>query len=256
MSALVDRRIDAAGAWLRLVLNDPPANVLTMRMVEELRGAVADAASMPALKLVTLEGAGEHFSYGASVPEHLPPTVHRMLPAFHGLIADLLTVPAATAAIVRGRCLGGGFELALACDFVIAAAGARLGLPEVALGVFPPAGSALLPARIGAARAARVVITGETLPVSWWTDAGLVTYSPAADAPIDDVRRWFDKHLAAKSSVAIRHAALASREALGPALATLRALERQYLEGLLATHDGIEGCQAFVDRRPPAWADR
>src|SRR5690606_8128747 len=92
----------------------------------------------------------------------------------HALIYDLLDAPAPTAAIVRGRCFGGGFELALACDFVFAADTASFSLPEIALGVFPPAASVLLPLRAGGARATRAILTGEVTAAGEWADAGLV----------------------------------------------------------------------------------
>ena len=106
-----------------------------------------------------------------------------MLPAFHRLIADLLDAPCPTAAIVRGRCLGGGFEVALACDLVFASHDAKLGVPEVSLGVFPPAAAALLPLRVGASRASRAVLTGEALPADWWEQAGLVCRSGVGHRP-------------------------------------------------------------------------
>src|SRR4029453_2941420 len=97
-----------------------------------------------------------------------PDQIGAVLPAMNRLIEDLLDAPAVTAAVVRGRCLGGGFELALACDFIFAADDAMLGLPEIALGVFPPAGAALLPVKVGGAQALRAIITGESRSASEW----------------------------------------------------------------------------------------
>ena len=139
----------------------PKGNILTREMVQALQSALESIEPNPHLKLITIEGDGPDFSFGASVPEHAPDEIARVLPEMHALIERLLDAPAVTAAIVRGRCLGGGFELALACDFIFAAADAVMGLPEIALGVFPPAASALLPVRIGAARATRAIVTGE-----------------------------------------------------------------------------------------------
>jgi cyclohexa-1,5-dienecarbonyl-CoA hydratase len=253
----VNRISEAPGAWLRLVVNAPPGNVLSMHLIAELRAALAAAGSESGLKLITIEGAGDDFSYGASVSEHLPPLVHQMLPAFHGLIRDLLDAPAPTMAVVRGRCLGGGFEVALACDFIVAADEARLGVPEVTLGVFPPAASALLPVRVGGARTARAVIAGEVLPASWWADAGLVSHVSTTERLETDVRASFERHFAARSAVALRHAARAARTSLRDAvLQSLAALERQYLDHLVLTHDAVEGCTAFLQKRPPAWEDR
>lgn len=257
MNGTVTRTTEASGAWVRLALNAPPGNVLSMEMVADLRDALAHIGSASGIKLVTIEGTGGHFSYGASVPEHLPPAVTDMLPAFHGLIRALLEVPAPTAAIVRGRCLGGGFEVALACDLVFAADDAKLGVPEIALGVFPPAAAALLPARVGAARASRAVIGGEVLPASWWAEAGLVAQVSPAERLDADVRDWFARHAAPRSAVALSHASRAARKSLrSSALPALDVLEQQYLEALIFTHDGLEGCRAFVEKRSPAWKDR
>lgn len=242
------------GRQLRLVIDRPKGNIITAEVIAALRTALADIRDGAGVKLVTIEGAGDHFSFGASVEEHLPEHIDRVLPELHGLVRDLLAVPAPTAAIVRGLCLGGGFEIALACDFLFAADNARLGVPEIALGVFPPVATALLPVKVGAARASQVVLTGEQLPVARWAEMGLVTFvAPAADLD-GAVDRWVDTHLAPRSAAALRHAALATR---GPArLAAGRVLadlERAYLERLMQTHDAVEGVKAFIEKRPPQW---
>jgi hypothetical protein len=154
-----------------LTIHDPKGNIVTAAMVDALRAALESISQNPHLKLVTIEGNGPDFSFGASIPEHLPDQIGHVLPAMHTLIFDLLETPAATAALVRGRCLGGGFELALACDFIFAADNASFGLPEVALGVFPPAAAALLPLRIGAARATGAIVTGAVRSAAEWHSA-------------------------------------------------------------------------------------
>lgn len=207
-------------------------------------------------KLIALEGRGPDFSFGASIPEHAPGEIERVLPDMHKLVFDLLDAPAPTAAIVRGQCLGGGFELALACDFIFAAEDAVLGLPEVKLGVFPPAGAALLPARVGAARAARAVLTGETRPAAEWHAAGLVALVAPAARLANEIERWFNTHLKPRSAAALRHAALAARFALREQVArTLPALEQLYLSRLMRTADAAEGVAAFMEKRAPRWRD-
>ena len=161
-----------------------------------------------------------------------------------------------TAAIVRGRCLGGGFEIALACDVIFASDTAQLGLPEVKLGVFPPAGAALLPARVGIARATRAIVTGESRSATFWQTAGLVELVAAPEYLETAVERWFLEHLAPKSAAAIRHAAAAVRQGLlAHVRATLPRLERLYLDDLMRTADAVEGIAAFMERRPPKWKD-
>src|SRR5687767_7013421 len=126
------------GTRAAFTISHPKGNIITAEIVDALRAGLESIADNPHLKLITIEGAGRDFSFGASVPEHAPDRIGAVLPAFHALIDDVLTAPAVTAAVVRGRCLGGGFELALACDFIFAELKATVGLPEIALGVFPP----------------------------------------------------------------------------------------------------------------------
>ncbi|HEX5476016.1 MAG TPA: enoyl-CoA hydratase/isomerase family protein [Vicinamibacterales bacterium] len=249
--------LNREGTRASLRLFHPKGNIITLEMVQALETALDALAEQPHLKLLTIEGAGDDFSFGASVPEHAPGAIDRALPAMHALIERLLAVPAVTAAIVRGRCLGGGFELALACDFVFAADAAVLGLPEVALGVFPPAASALLPVRIGAARATRAIVTGASRPASEWLDAGLVEFIAASDSLDAEVTRWFDLHLAPRSATALRYAAAAARLGLAAHVrGVLPELERLYLKDLMQTADAAEGIAAFLDKRPPRWTDR
>ena len=238
-------------------LAHPKGNIITDEMVRALRAGLESVAENPHLKLVTLEGAGDDFSFGASIPEHVPEQIAAVLPEMHALIEDLLDVPAVTAAIVRGRCLGGGFELALACDLIFCSTDAVFGLPEIKLGVFPPAGSVLLPLRVGTARSLPAILTGESSPADAWQSAGLVEVLGDArnlDAAVD---RWFDRHLAGKSAAALRHAAAAARAGLRSQVrALLPEAERLYLQELIHTHDAREGIDAFLQKRPPGWQDR
>jgi cyclohexa-1,5-dienecarbonyl-CoA hydratase len=235
----------------------PKGNILTLEMVSALRAALDSVGENPHLKLITLEGAGEDFSFGASIPEHAPAEIGRVLPEMHALIYDLLDAPAPTAALVRGRCFGGGFELALACDMIFADQGARFALPEIALGVFPPAASALLPPRTGYAASTGAIITGDVRDAESWRAQGLVALvadGTSLSAAVDD---WFDTHLASRSAAALRHAAAAARMGLVAHVRTvLPQLERLYLEDLMRTHDAVEGIDAFMAKRTPSWTDR
>lgn len=235
----------------------PKGNIITAEMVDALRAALEPLAQNPHLKLLSIEGSGDDFSFGASIPEHAPDRIADVLPQMHALVEELLEAPAVTAAIVRGRCLGGGFELALACDFIFAAVDAVLGLPEVALGVFPPVAAALLPLRVGAARATRAIVTGEPSGASDWLQAGLIELTAPADRLEQEVERWFDLHLRRKSAAALRHAAAAARlSTLAHIRATLPELERLYLRDLMRTEDAVEGIAAFMEKRCPDWKDR
>jgi cyclohexa-1,5-dienecarbonyl-CoA hydratase len=232
-------------------------NIITADMIRALTQALETLGENPHLKLVTIEGAGADFSFGASIPEHTAAEIGRVLPEAHALIHALLDLPIATAALVRGRCLGGGFEIALACDFIFAEQSATFGLPEVTLGVFPPGASALLPQRVGTARATRAIVTGKILPAEEWRETGLIE-AVVPDGTLDgEVDRWFEAQLRWKSGAALRYATAAARLALRQhARAVLPELEQLYLQELMRTHDATEGIAAFLEKRAPKWTDR
>jgi cyclohexa-1,5-dienecarbonyl-CoA hydratase len=257
MSAPVQVSFNAGQTRAAFRLFHPKGNIVTAEMIAALSQALEPLAQQPHLKLLTVEGAGADFSFGASIPEHAPGEIERVLPAAHALIQALLEFPAPTAALVRGRCLGGGFELALACDFIFAEASATLGLPEIALGVFPPAACALLPVRIGTARATRAILTGQPLLAPAWRETGLLEAVVADGTLGAEVDRWFEAHLSRTSAAALRHATAAARLALRDHVrAVLPELEQLYLGDLMRTEDAAEGVAAFLQKRPPRWTDR
>jgi cyclohexa-1,5-dienecarbonyl-CoA hydratase len=242
------------GTWLHVQFAHPKGNIITDAIVRSLRAVIADVPASGGLRLLTLEGAGVNFSFGASVDEHRPGAIDQVLPEMHALIFDLLAAPVPTGAIVRGRCLGGGFEIALACDLLFASEDAVLGLPEIGLGVFPPAGAAILPLRVGHSRAATAVLTGQPRPAAAWQAAGLIEIvAPLAALPAK-VESWFETQLLPKSATALSYAARAARESLRRQVAdVLPVLERRYLDELMRTADAIEGIEAFLEKRTPAW---
>ena len=245
------------GARASITLRAGKGNVITADLIAAIDAALDGLAPARSLKLLVVDAAGPDFSFGASIPEHAPGQIERVLPLAHALIEKLLVFPAPTAAVVRGRCLGGGFELALACDFIFAEAGATFGLPEIGLGVFPPAASALLPARVGSARATDAIITGATRTAEAWRDAGLIAAVSRGGELAADVDRWFATHLAGRSAEALRHAASAARLRLRQDVGTLLPqLERLYLDTLMRTEDAREGIAAFLEKRLPTWNDR
>jgi cyclohexa-1,5-dienecarbonyl-CoA hydratase len=235
----------------------PKGNIITADTIAALSAALDSVADHPHLKFLTVEGDGSDFSFGASVPEHTAEQIGRVLPAMHQLIHAWLDLPVVTAAIVRGRCLGGGFELAMACDFIFASEDATLGLPEIALGVFPPAASAILPARIGAARATSAILTGTARSAAAWRELGLVERVSSAASLAADVDAWFNEHLATRSAAALRHAVAAARLGLRAHVReVLPQLEGLYLDELMQTEDASEGVAAFLENRAPRWTDR
>jgi len=246
---------DSTRATITLVAGK--GNLISEAVIEQIDAGLDELAPIQPLKLLAIDTATPDFSFGASIAEHAPGEIERVLPKAHALIERLLAFPAPTAALVRGRCLGGGFEIALACDFIFAEASATFGLPEIALGVFPPAACVLLPARVGTARATRSILTGAPMTADAWRDAGLVTSVSADGSLAEDVDRWFAAHLAGRSAEALRQAAAAARLGLRRDVHDrLPQLETLYLDVLMKTHDAREGVAAFLGKQVPKWMDR
>lgn len=254
---MIDIIAERDGAWLRVLLASPPGNLLSHELIGKLRQTLASARTRPDLKWLTIESNGKDFSFGANIAEHLPDVMPRVLPETHRLLKELLAFPSPTTALVHGRCLGGGFELALACDDIIATRDASLGFPEIRLCAFPPAGAALLPPRVGSSRTSRAIVTGEPRPARYWHEAGLLSLAAPHVSLLGAAADWFDRHLAPRSAVALSHAAEASRLTLrAVAEPALDAAEGQYLNRLLKTADAAEGIEAWIEKRQPAWRNR
>jgi cyclohexa-1,5-dienecarbonyl-CoA hydratase len=247
--------LERDGALLRLTLARPKANIVDAAMIAALDAALARHAGIPALRGVLLDADGPHFSFGASVEEHLPGACAGMLRSLHALIVAILAFPAPMLVAVRGQCLGGGLEVALAGSLIFAAPDAHLGQPETKLGVFAPAASVLLPYRVNAAAAEDLLLSGRAVGADEALAMGLV-HAIATD-PDAAALAWFDAHLAPKSAAAVRHALTAVRAARIDAVRHgLADLERLYLGDLMNTRDANEGLAAFIARRPPVWEHR
>jgi len=239
---------------LHLKLDFGKGNILDVAAIEALRQAVRDASN-DHLRALLIDHTGPHFSFGASVEDHLPERVDDMLPRFHALARETLALDLPILCAVRGQCLGGGLEVALLADRVIASPEARFGQPEIQLSVFAPVASALLPHRIGSRRAADLLLSGRTLDaeraLAWELIDGI------ADDPAAESIEWVRQHLAARSLAALGLATRAARAAWLPHFEqTLEGLERLYLDDLMSTEDAAEGIQAFLERRHPVWKDR
>jgi cyclohexa-1,5-dienecarbonyl-CoA hydratase len=254
MSAMVESVSTRGGAWRRVILGGGRGNLLSLDLVRALGQQLHALESERGIKWLTIEGSGGEFSYGARIQEHTPEMMRTVLPEMHRVIRQLLAFPASTAALVEGRCLGGGFELALACDDIIALEASTFGLPEIRLGAFPPAAAALLPLRVGASRATRAIVTGQTQDARYWHDTGLLSMVAPQSGLLEAAAEWFDARLAPHSAIALAHAVAAARITLrAQAEPALDRAERDYLGGLIKTDDAVEGVSAWLEKRAPNW---
>ena len=238
----------------RVILAAPKANIIDQAMMAGLDLAFAQLAARRGLKAIVLTGDGPNFSFGASVQEHLPEQISETLTRLHALLRRIAEAPAPTIAAVSGQCLGGGLELVLACDLILAEETAQLGCPEIQLGVFPPAASALLPARIGAGPAATLVMSGASVSGTAAEAIGLANRTAPPGQREALLVDWLTAEFLPRSACALRCAALAIRRPLLRALARdLPVIERMYLQDLMGEPDAVEGIRAFLDKRPPRW---
>ncbi len=255
MSAPLRVWLEADGRLLRLRLSQPKSNLINTTMIAALDRALADAFDIPSLGAVLIDAEGPHFSYGASVEEHLPGQCRAMLKGIHGLILRMVEAPVTILVAVRGQCLGGGLEVALAGHLLFAAPDATLGQPEMKLGVFAPAASCLLPELVGQGRALDLLLSGRTIRGADAAAIGMA-HTAAAD-PEATALAYFDEYLKPKSASSLRYAVKAARFDYAARIrAKIELVERLYLDELMKTHDAIEGLQAFVAKRAAQWQHR
>ena len=246
---------DRDGRLLRLRLARPKANIVDAAMIAALDAALAGAADEAHLHGVLLEHEGPHFSFGASVEEHLPGRCAGMLTALHGLVLRMLDYPVPILVAIGGQCLGGGLEVAASGHLLFAGPEARLGQPEISLAVFAPAGSCLLPERMPRAIAEDMLFSGRSLDAGQARAAGLA--NAVSDDPVGAALAYFDEHLAPHSAASLRVAVRAARaDMVRRVRARLSEVEELYLSDLMSTHDAVAGLTGFLEKQPTAWEDR
>lgn len=240
---------------LRLRLARPKANIVDAAMIGALQAALQAHLGATSLRAVLLDAEGPHFSFGASVEEHLPGQCAEMLKSLHALIRVMLDSPVPIMVAIRGQCLGGGLEVAAAGNLLFATADAKFGQPEIRLGVFAPAASCLLPPRIGQSRAEDLLWSGRSIDGADAHRIGLV--DGLSDDPEAAALAWYDEHLAKLSASSLRFAVKAARGGLVEQIKQkLNTVEALYLGDLMASHDAVEGLQAFLEKRPANWENR
>lgn len=240
-----------------VTVNRPPLNILDIPTIERLGEIITRLADEPDLQVVVIRGAGDRaFSAGVAVQDHTPDKVAPMLASLHGAIRRLRDLDAVTVAAVHGHCLGGGMELAVACDLVVATEDARFGQPEIELGCYPPVAAALYPSLIGPGRTLDLLLTGHTLTCEEAERMGLVTYR-VHSGELDSMVAGLTAEITAKSAAVTRLTKKAVRAGRDLGFSQgLTETERVYLDELCRTEDMEEGIAAFLAKRPAVWKHR
>lgn len=242
----------------RVILNAPKGNVMDMIMMRDLQALFNEFEKTNDLKLITFEGDGDHFSFGASVEEHKKEQAGKMLENFHSLFYSLIKLSIPTAAKVWGQCLGGAMELCLMCNFIFADNTAKFGQPEIVLGVFPPPASLLLPMKIGNAKAEELLITGKSISADEAKTAGLVNeVFKDRDSLSAGVEGFIKNHVLPKSASSLRYAVKAARKVFNKVIMEeLKNLEKMYVNEMMETEDSNEGIISFLQKRKPIWKNK
>jgi len=256
MTELKHLKFEKTDDVARITLNRPKFNMMNIEMMDELYGRLEALMNDGDLKCIVLYAEGKHFCTGVEVADHKPDKVADMMAAFNRIfeLTELIEVPIIAA--VQGYCLGGGMELVIACDVIVAAKGAQFGQLEIKVGFFPPYAAIRLPQLVGPARAIEICTTGKFYSAEEAQLMGMVGYV-AEDDQLGETTDKIVKEIQTSSPLIIRLNKRAVRQHLGmdfkPALASVSDL---FLNTLMKTEDTQEGIASYEEKRKPVWKNR
>ncbi len=243
-----------------ITLERPDAlNAISSSVAESLREVLREVGSRPDILVAVLTGAGDSFCVGADLKERGNFEIddwYSNRRQISGMFQALRELPQPSIAAVFGWTLGGGFELALSCDLMVAAEGTRMGLPEAGVGLLPAGGGTLLLARmVGIRRAKEIVYTRRRLEASEGLEMGLVTRSAPA-AELQATALELAAEVCGSSPVVVREAKRLIEASWSEPLPRALELENEAWARVIVTEDRAEGIAAFNDKRSPRWRNR
>jgi cyclohexa-1,5-dienecarbonyl-CoA hydratase len=246
-------QLDKADGIATITLNRPPVNVLNIPMMAELNAILEPLINDGGIAAIVFRAQGKAFCAGVDVADHTEDKIDEMLRQFHGIFRKLAMSDALTIAVVDGAALGGGCELATFCDVVLVSDRAKIGQPEVQVGVLPPVAACVLPERVGVRKAIELNAVGTVLGAAEAQGVGLVDHVyPAAE-----FGALVEKYLAEVRKLSRPVVRMAKRATAGATragfMARLDEVERLYRTELMRLSDAGEGLAAFLEKRPPRW---
>ena len=245
--------VNIEGGLGTITLKKPPVNVLNIEMMDEINDTLRDWIKKKDLKVVLFDAEGKCFSAGVDVGEHMGDLAPKMIESFHGMFRLMEALGAVTVASVFGSCLGGGCELAIFCDLVIADETAKFGQPEIRVGVLPPIAAQVMPRIIGRKAANDLILSGRIISAQEAMEMGLINKTVAKGDLSQETESFIKPYLSLSAEV-IRIAKKTIKAGLMDELEpSLKAIEDIYLNELMKTADAQEGLQAFLDKRKPVW---
>jgi len=245
--------VNIDGGLGTITLKKPPVNVLNIEMMDEINDTLRDWIEKKDLKVVLFDAEGKCFSAGVDVGEHMGDLAPKMIESFHGMFRLMEALGAVTVASVFGSCLGGGCELAIFCDLVIADETAKFGQPEIQVGVLPPIAAQVMPRIIGRKAANDLILSGRIISAQEAVEMGLINKTVAKGDLSQETESFIKPYLSLSAEI-IRISKKTIKAGLMDELEpSLKAIEDIYLNELMKTADAQEGLQAFLDKRKPEW---
>ena len=249
-------KIENNGQVARITLDRPMHNVLDIPMMNELNTELEKIAADDELKCVVFTGKGKSFCAGVEVGDHKPEQVDDMVANFNKIFELINMIDIPVIAAVNGACLGGGMEVAIACDIVIASEKAIFGQPEIKLGFFPPYAAIRLPELVGTAKAIEILTTGQNYSAEHSKDLGFVSQVAIAD-DFEEIVQKQVKQITMASPLIIRLNKRAVKRHIGNSFTKSVDLVSDYfLNTLMKTEDTLEGIASFEEKRRPIWKNK
>lgn len=249
-------KVEKADGVARITFDRPKHNVLDIQMMNELNTELKELAADDQLKCLVLNGAGASFCAGVEVSDHRPEMAPKMIETFNRIfeLIDRLEVP--VIASVHGVCLGGGMEVAIACDIIVAAQSAQFGQPEIKLAFLPPYAAVRLPHLVGPSKAIEICTTGKRYSAEESRQMGMVSYV-VADDQLFETTDSLVKEIQYNSPLIIRLNKRAVKKHLGMPLPTaIESVSDLFLNTLMKTEDVLEGIKSFEEKRRPVWKNK
>jgi cyclohexa-1,5-dienecarbonyl-CoA hydratase len=240
----------------RIVLNRPKHNVLNIHMMQELTALLAELNDDANLKCVVISAQGASWCAGVEVSDHKPELAADMIRVFDALLKQIHALVIPSIAAVHGACLGGGMEVAIACDIIVASKAAIFGQPEIKLGFLPPYAAVRLPHLVGPARAIEICTTGRRYSAEVFHQMGLVAELTDAES-FDEALAKLVKEIQHCSPLIVRLNKKAVTQHLGMDMdEAMGSVNDLFLNQLMKTEDTLEGIKSFEEKRRPVWKNQ
>jgi cyclohexa-1,5-dienecarbonyl-CoA hydratase len=256
MNTLSFIRIEDGGEVVSMVLHRPPLNIMNIDMMKEMNLALEKLRKHAGAKVLIIKAEGKAFSAGVDIADHASERVGEMMNQFHRLFELLDGFKIPVVAVVDGAALGGGCELAIFCDMIVASSRSKFGQPEITVGVFPPVAAVIFPRLAGRNRALELLLGGETISAEQAERLGMINRVFPVEGFEQSVHEFVSR-ITKHSKVILELTKRALDSGLKHhVMEAMKLAEELYMNEMMKTEDTAEGLRAFMEKRQPVWKNR